>query len=178
MLQENENVTQQVVYDAALAELYRVVKPLVDVLIEDASQRENLVHRVAAEVSDRYGQQPFTCDEVEKLLSTELDRLATRYEQGLRDDALFAADEPEEYQSFSTRCPFCGTVDRLAVIQVTLSYHQGLVLGVNAALMKDGFDIYLDVPNDLCDTDLSTEDEVVSCLHCHQQFDLSLVTVG
>src|SRR5216110_667412 len=177
MLHETENVTQQVMYDAALAELYRVVKPLMSALVTDDAQRKDLIHQIAVDVSDRYGQQPFTCGEMTQILLTEWGRLAERYKRGLRDESLFAPDEPEEYQSFYPRCPFCGASEGLDVIRVVLSYHQGLVLDVNVPLEKDGFDIYHEVPAHLYNTDLSTEDEVVSCRHCAQQFDLSLVIV-
>ena len=60
---------------------------------------------------------------------------------------------------------------------MTLSQHHGMVLTVHAPLHGDGFAFYKEVPSDLWDTDLSTEDEVVLCHQCNQKFELTLVTV-
>src|SRR5436853_69974 len=109
MSDEVPTISQRSMYDLAMASLYRVVRSHMSTLLADASRRGDLVQWCANEVSKSSEQKPFTCGELEKLLSTEWERLAGRYARGLRDDMLFAPDEPEEYQSFGCRCPFCGT---------------------------------------------------------------------
>lgn len=175
---EREIISQRSMYDDVLTSFHRIVKPLMSTLIVDDSQRKDLVLRCANDVGKSSGQKPFTSGEMERLLSTEWERLAKRYEQGLRGDVLFAPDKPNEFQSFYTRCPFCGTSGGLDVTQVAFSNCQGLVVDLCVPLEEDGFDLSHEVPCSLRYCDLSTQDERVSCRRCGQTFELSLVTVG
>ncbi len=73
------------------------------------------------------------------------------------------------FESFSTRCPYCGQENCITVIEVTL-VQTGQTLQPDVPLQADGFDIY-----GFCDPDLkdsSTEDERVHCDECGAEFDL------
>lgn len=181
MSDEGKAITQSVVYAAALAHFHVAIASHLEEMIAESYQREALVpdqvRQSAKEVSDRYGPEPFSIEVLTQILSTEWDRVVERYERGLRGDAVVACEKPKSYESYSQRCPFCGTTGSLDVIEVTLSYQGELVLDVDAALSSDGFDIYDQVPALMREKDLSTQDEQVHCRHCDQQFELSLVTL-
>jgi hypothetical protein len=73
------------------------------------------------------------------------------------------------FETFSTRCPYCGQESCITVIEVTLT-QTSQVLQPGVPLQTDGFGIY-----DFCNPDLkdlSTEDERVRCDECGSEFDL------
>jgi hypothetical protein len=74
---------------------------------------------------------------------------------------------------FSTICPKCGAAEgTLMVIEVMLSAYGRRVTVTDTFLYADGF--VLNLPYVL--RDMSTEDEVVWCCVCEEQFSLSEVT--
>jgi hypothetical protein len=74
---------------------------------------------------------------------------------------------------FSTICPKCGAAEgTLLVIEVTFSMSGRRVMLSDTFLYADGF--VLNLPYVL--RDMSTEDEVVWCRVCEEQFPLSEVT--
>ena len=181
MSDEGKARTQSEVYTAALAHFHGAIASHLEEMIAASCQDEafvpDQVRQSAKEISDRSGPEPFSVEVLTHLLSTEWDRVVERYERGLRGDAVVAREKPKSYECYSPRCPFCGTMESLDVIQVTLSYQGERVLDVDAALSSDGFGIYDQVPDWMRERDLSTQDEQVHCRHCNQQFELSLVTL-
>ena len=128
-------------------------------------------------------------DEVARLLDWERQAISTlgalgrRYELRLPKElpdwlkVLIRQVEEQEsrehsnrFETFSTRCPYCGQQNCLLVIEATLvQTNQGIQPHV--PLFADRFDIY-----PLCDRDLkdlSTENEGVRCTLCGTEFDLS-----
>lgn len=72
---------------------------------------------------------------------------------------------------YNTVCPRCGEDGQLFVTEVTLTSHQ-LVIQTYIRLFGDGFDCSPDVPEELLESDLSTQDEEVTCEACHETFSL------
>jgi hypothetical protein len=77
--------------------------------------------------------------------------------------------QKREYDTFSTRCPYCGHDGVISVIEVTLP-SIGKTLDVNVPLQAHGFDVYAYCPPDI--KDLSTEDGRARCDECLTEFDL------
>jgi DNA-directed RNA polymerase subunit RPC12/RpoP len=82
-------------------------------------------------------------------------------------------DQAEQFEAFSTRCPYCGVKDRIMVRQATL-VATGSTIQAEVLLHADGFDL-----SSVCDPteNLSTEDERVRCEACGSEFDLSDLTL-
>jgi len=79
----------------------------------------------------------------------------------------------DAYDAFETRCPYCLHDGMLHVVSVMLEA-DGEIYEVEAQILRNGFDIYGQVPDF---KDLSTSDEIVKCTHCGRLFPLSDVSL-
>lgn len=81
----------------------------------------------------------------------------------------------DQFVSYATRCPYCGSARGLNVIEVTLSSQGDTALRVDVPLHPDGFDLSGSADSS-GHKDWSTEDERVRCSSCGTEFDLSDLT--
>src|SRR4051794_14778265 len=143
----SQTVTELHVYQEALAQFHMAVKDSLESLITQTSGQGALneemmiapVKETARIISESYQDGPFTRDALVLMLNTEWNRLADRYERGLRREAVFQREAPTNSEGNTTRCPFCGFVNCLQIVQVALCSHQEETLHENTPQMAGDF---------------------------------------
>jgi hypothetical protein len=176
-------ITELRVYQQALDQFHTAVKDSLESLMAQTGGQGALneemmiapVKEIARIISENNQDGPFTRDDLVLILNAEWNRIADRYEQGLRGDAVFQREVPANGERYATRCPFCGFTNCLQIVQAVQRPHQEGILRENAPQAADGFACSTNVQDDRKQT-TEREEGRVECNVCDHQFDVSLLT--